>query len=262
MGTSPYLSMGMIPNCLGDAPCAINPGMTPAEILAQRVARRIADLGLNDNSVSQAVAGHGYVVRDIRRGSIPGGERLQKLADELKTTTAWLLGTEGTDDDPTAPAASVRSPARAFTPLDLPKNVPVYTGALGTAYDFSNGQPVESQVMDLGEAVDMVRRPPGVADAKGIYALYIIGDSQSPRFESGELIFVHPHRPVLVGDDVVVQIGDDTGSVGFALVKRLVRRTAESVRLRQFNPGIEFDVPQRRIVAIHKVLANADLWGF
>ena len=250
-------------------------GMDAVKILADRIDQRMAELGLNDNQLSLAVSNHGFVVRDIRRGSMPGAVRLQMIADKLETTTTWLLG-DGEADAPAAPAPLLRVPTNAF-PLtvadghaapprqfkvgDLPKNVPVYSGAMGTSFDFGGRFPIEAQTLDLGEHVDMVRRPPGIADAKGAYAIYIVGDSQSPRFDSGELAFVHPHRPVSAGDDVVVQLRDDDDRVACALVKRLLRRTLKSVRLRQFNPAIDFDVPQSRITAIHRILPNADLWG-
>ena len=245
----------------------------PVEILAERVAERIEELGTNSYAVSLAASGKGDLVRDIMRGRMPNAARLAELAIALKTTTQWLLGGASEQrerpatDAPQQARTAVQDGARAFTPPPfnprmLPKNIPVFTGALGTAFDFSNGVPIESQVMDLGESVDMVRRPPGIADAKGVYALYIVGDSQSPRYESGELIFVHPHRPVAIGDDVVVQLVDDDDSVVCALVKRLMKRTTAALTLRQFNPPASFEVPQVRIRAIHRVLTNADLWGF
>lgn len=230
--------------------------------------RELLDMhGIADRQVSIAVTGKPDFIRDLfRSGHLPRADNLQALAGYLGVSTGFLMTGEIEPDTaslliPTTRAA-VQSPSRSFNARDLPKNVPVFSGALGTALDFTDGKSVESQVMDLGEAVDMVRRPPGVADAKGVYALYVVGDSQSPRFESGELIFVHPHRPVSVGDDVVIQLVDDADCVNCALVKRLVRRTADRVTLRQFNPAIEFDIPQQRIRVIHKVLSNADLWGF
>lgn len=218
--------------------------------------------GVADRQVSLAITGKPDFIRDLfRSGNLPRADNLQALAAYLGVTTEQLMLGDGAEPLP-KPMASVQTPTRPFNPRELPKNVPVFTGALGTAYDFSNGVPVESQVMNLGEAVDMVRRPPGLTEAKGIYALYIAGDSQSPRFETGELIFVHPHRPCGPGDDVVVQVRDDHDEVVCALVKRLVRRTNSVVTLRQFNPPTEFDVPAARIHAIHRILSNADLWGF
>ncbi len=269
-GNCPQSSMGKSPHDANYLLCDNGQMPNPLEILADRVTQRMSELGTNARAVSLAASGKQDMVRDIMRGRMPNAARLASLANVLHTTPQWLLGDDAADRELPAsnvgqlvPMTTASAPARPFTPRDLPKDVPVYTGALGTALDFSGDQPpVESQVMDLNEAVDMVRRPPGLADTKGSYALYIVGDSQSPRFESGELIFVSAHRPVSPGDDVVVQLVDDADCVSCALVKRLVRRTADFVTLRQFNPPTEFDVPRKRIRAIHRVYNNADLWGF
>lgn len=243
----------------------------PVEILVERLNSRISEMGLTDHAVSIRATGNGDAIREIKRGKMPGATKLSQIAAVLDTTSAWLLGDDAspreaiaapTASAPVAQLTSVRSNTRPFDPRELPKDVPVYTGALGTAFDFSNGVPIEAQVMDLGEQVDTVRRPPALSGAKGIYALYIAGDSQSPRFEPGEMVFVHPHRPVAPGDDVVVQILSDEGEVVCALVKRLVRRTGAVLTLRQFNPSVQFDVPMERVRATHKILTNSDLWGF
>lgn len=274
------MSMGVPPNCLGAPPWGKVRSMKPVEILLMRVETRMHALGLNDNQLSNAVAGHGYVIRDLRKGAMPGGARLIKLAEVLQTTPGWLLGqTEigGFPDAPTpgaAAAAKLASPRRSFgaqpiTPApitpparaEMPKDVPVLGNAIGTSAEFSNGTPVELAMMEMGEVVDRVRRPPSLADVRTAYALYIMGDSQSPRFEPGELVFIHPHKPVAPGDDVVVQLVDDDDCVNCALIKRLVRRTASEVELQQFNPAKTFTVPTARIRAIHRIMNAADLYG-
>jgi phage repressor protein C with HTH and peptisase S24 domain len=60
----------------------------------------------------------------------------------------------------------------------------------------------------------------------------------------------------------VVQLkGDDTEDqyeerITAVLIKRLVRRSASFVELRQFNPDTTFRVGSERIAAIHKVIGE------
>lgn len=87
----------------------------------------------------------------------------------------------------------------------------------------------------------------------------------APRFEPGERAFVSPKAAVRPGDDVIVQLTDPNGAGDLAdavtdvLIKRLVRRTASFIELRQFNPDNTFEVPLDRIarqrgkLAIHRV---------
>lgn len=260
------MSMGECPNdaqiSLGNKPDMIK----PVELLAIRLAERVSELGTNDHAAS-VKSGFPGIIREVKRGKMPAADRLARLAEVLETTSEWLLGSDDADRQVTPtvvskPKREVAETPRSFNPLDLPKDVPVYAGAIGTALDFSDGVPVEAHLMDMHDVVDMARRPPGLAGSKGIYAIYIAGDSQSPRFESGEMVFVHPFRPVAPGDDIVVQLLDDDDFVNCALVKRLVRRGASEITLRQFNPPSEFTVPNSRVRAMHKILNNSELWGY
>jgi hypothetical protein len=145
--------------------------------------------------------------------------------------------------------------------MDLPRDVPVYGTALGT---FSENEAIEQTMLTEGEPLDYFVRPVGIANRKGVYGLYVQGESQSPRFEPGEIIFADPKRPPMIGDDVIVylrkQEGDDE-AVSAILIKKLVRRGHARIELRQLNPFAEFSVDVRKVAAIHRVLTNADLWG-
>jgi len=63
----------------------------------------------------------------------------------------------------------------------------------------------------------------------------------SPAYEQGDLLLVHPGRPVRPGDDCVF-VRDQGDGTQQALVKRLLRITTEKWRVRQFNPAKDFDL--------------------
>lgn len=114
-----------------------------------------------------------------------------------------------------------------------------------------------------GETVDRVRCPPALLKVQGAFAVYVMGDSMSPRFEPGELVFVHPVRPPSPGDDVVVEMAGDHGDPGPSYLKRLVRRTADKIRVKQFNPprdDIEYDVA--KVKRLYRVMSATDLMQF
>lgn len=143
------------------------------------------------------------------------------------------------------------------------KPVPLVGTALGGA--FGDLETVEMTELRLTEVLDYLARPQGLADDDLAYAVEIVGESMAPRFEPGERVFVSPKSPVRPGDDVIVQLIDPNGEEDFAdavtevLIKRLVRRTATFIELRQFNPDSTFEVPLDRIarhkgrLAIHRV---------
>jgi SOS-response transcriptional repressor LexA len=144
----------------------------------------------------------------------------------------------------------------------LPQARPV--PLLGTAFgsDLDQVEGIETTELMLSEVLDYVARPPSLATDSEAYAVTVIGESMAPRFEPGELAFVSPRAPVNVGDDVLVQLrseadqGEDNqmaGRITTVLLKRLVRRTAVFIELKQFNPDRTFTVPLTRVRRMHRV---------
>ena len=84
----------------------------------------------------------------------------------------------------------------------------------------------------------------------------------SPRFEEGEIVFVHPGRPATSGCDVIVELHGHDGDPGQCYIKRLVRRTPTRTILQQFNPArddISFD--NDNIRAMYRILTASELLG-
>jgi SOS-response transcriptional repressor LexA len=234
--------------------------------MIDRVRARLAVTGQSDREVSLLVSDgrNADVIRDMdRKGITPKGERLEKLAEVLETTVGWLR-TGRTD---TALIADRRTGFDAGPQLaDLPRDLPVKGTALAHDLSFdSDGEvEIEAHMIGLEETIDRLRRPLILAGRSDVYAIYIQGTSMEPRFEGGDAIIVDTRRPPSPGDYVVVQLAEMDGEQDMrrmALIKRLVRRTATTVELQQFNPAVSFKVPQAKITAIHRVLSLADLLG-
>lgn len=136
----------------------------------------------------------------------------------------------------------------------MPIDVPVYgTAAAGSGGDFSLN----------GTTIDYVRRPPGIANNRGVFCFYVRGLSMYPRYEEGDLAYVDPYRPAKSGDDVLVEMrpgkGDEPGT---ALVKQLVTKTPIRVILRQFNPPDDkIEIALSKILRVSPILRLTDLLG-
>jgi len=110
-----------------------------------------------------------------------------------------------------------------------------------------------------GEIIEMTSRPPNLAGAALAYAVYVIGSSMEPRYHSGELVYVHPGRPVDVGAYVLVQVKPSAdGEAPRAVIKRLVRRSATKVTLEQFNPKKTVELKTGDIISIHRVVGSGE----
>jgi phage repressor protein C with HTH and peptisase S24 domain len=79
-----------------------------------------------------------------------------------------------------------------------------------------------------------------------------------PRYHPGEVVHIHPCRPVDVGAYVLVQRRAKGGDTPLAVIKRLVKRTPAKVTLEQFNPHKIFDIKAADIVSIHRVVGSGE----
>jgi SOS-response transcriptional repressor LexA len=133
------------------------------------------------------------------------------------------------------------------------RDLPVYGVAVGGSQgDFSFN----------GTVVDYVRRPPMLMKIGNAFGVYVIGDSMSPRFDHGDLVFVHPGRPPQPGNDVIVELHGEHGAPGPCYIKRLVRRSADRVQLAQFNPPRDdIAIEAAHIKAVYRILTAGEIMG-
>ena len=182
-------------------------------------------------------------------------------AGRLGIDWAWLMTGAGeprgrgeTETAPLPPEREVKAAALEVPgPASFPRDVPVRGIAVGGD---------EGHFAFNGEVVDYARRPPGISGAKNVFAIYVRGSSMAPRFEEGELLFVHPDRPPLPGCDVLLELKADEGEAGQCFVKRLVRRGPSKLTLAQFNPPRDdIEVPLAQVRGLFRILTPSELFG-
>lgn len=110
-----------------------------------------------------------------------------------------------------------------------------------------------------GETVQVISRPANLLGVPGAYAVYISGTSMEPRYRTGEILHIHPAKPVRPGDYVLIQRRPrQEGEPPLAVVKLLIRRTASKLILGQHNPAKEIEVPAGDVVSIHRVVGSSE----
>lgn len=148
------------------------------------------------------------------------------------------------------PAPGVEPPTSGAWPID----VPVLGTVVGGADDH----------FDLnGEIVNIVGRPRGLAGTQSIFGLYVVGDSMSPAFEPGELIYL-AHRQPTFNDYVVIEMkprDDGDGETRRAYLKRFLRYAGPSLIVKQYNPEMELPIPVEHIHRIYRVFTRNEIQG-
>lgn len=167
-----------------------------------------AAIGIDATAVSKMLAGK----RRIQTAEIP------KIVSYFKAAPATASGE-------IAPAFQA---ARAL--VSDSAELPVFSSAEGG---------MQGAMVISSEPTDYVKRPEPLFNVRGAFAVYVINDSMSPAFEHGDMILIHPSKPVRGGDDCLfVRTHPDAGMD--ALVKRLVRAERERWQVKQYNPAKEF----------------------
>lgn len=198
------------------------PGKTQAGLAAK--------LGLNPSQVNRLLAGD----RQLK------AHEIQPIAEYLGVAVP---------KDVTPPGFG-ESQARYRPDQSVFDKIPV----LGTAEGGDEGWSLWN-----GDVVDHVARPPFLAGVPNAYACYVTGTSMEPRYHPGELIYVHPGKPVTIGSYVLVQARPRTeGEPPRAVVKRLAKKLAQKIVLEQFNPPRQFDIQTKDIVSMHRIMGSGE----
>lgn len=222
--------------------------------ISSRILDRLAALGLSQREAARRAGIPESTLRNILVGvtDSPRGATLSGLARALNTTEVWLM--RGEQEPPPVSEVRVANGVSVPAPASLPKDVPV----LGTAAGSEHGKGAFQLTTDI---VDYVRRPAGLLGAADAFALYVEGESMSPKFEPGDLVFVHPHRKPRPGDYVVIEEPETEVDGPRGFIKRLVSISSREVRVQQFNPRGELTFIVRPGLRVLKVILDGELYG-
>lgn len=230
-----------------------------ANSLKDKVEQRLADLKITAFEAAARMGKSRTYVYDIVKGKKTSvqGANLDALADALETTSSWLLHGEEGDAPQIKPAPNASSaPITVPNLQSMPRDVPVFGTASGSVAGAAQGA---WQI--TSDPVDYVRRAPGLATARDAYALYVENESMEPRFPPGELVFIHPGRPVRSGDIVVLQVQNAEHAPIETYIKIMVRRANGDVICRQYNPDAEIRFSGKTVLRVHRVLTMAEVLG-
>lgn len=177
--------------------------------------------------------------------AVPRADTLAKLARavpesaDIASPSLVRHAEAGADD------GFVAFPGEAPAQAHMPRNLPVYGSARG-------GE--DGAFLMNGSVIEFTERPPSLDTVKNGYSVYVQGDSMSPRYEAGWLLYVHPSKPVRRGDNVVIQLRASEEEPPLAFVKIYEGKSTTRLMARQFNPPklLEWDLAE--VVSVHLIV--------
>jgi len=178
---------------------------------------------------------------------------MQKVAAYLEVPPEWLLYG---DEDQAQPLAQkggdvilqkIQSSDKTLLTIDVPVLGATAGRGAGGGFSFSR------------ERVDYVRRPERARHMQRMYAFFVVTQNMYPRFGVGELVYVNPDIPAASGDDVILDIVDDTGKYIMSHLKRLKSFNYNEVIVEQFNPPEETCFEINKVKRMHRLMTMKDL---
>jgi phage repressor protein C with HTH and peptisase S24 domain len=205
--------------------------------------------GLNETAVKAIIQG---------KSESPRGKTISAIAAVLDIPVSQLLTDVNQSTTAGLPPPNTRIASNQLQLPNfaaLPRDIPIMGRALGG--------PEGAFALNMQEGpLDWARRPSGLTGINNLFALYVEGDSMSPWREPGDLIYVSQTRPPQIGSHVVVVLKDvEPGSPPMAYVKKLVRRTAARLELRQYNPDGMIYLDTDRVHEILRVIEFSEVLG-
>ncbi len=222
----------------------------------------IAIVGVRERApISKAAGLSPTYLRDvIERNQTPQMKSAEKLTKALRVPISdWYLE----PDELSVPPSDTPVPNAAFPKEPLTKPDIILGEMSRDVPILGAGSCGEDGMFELnGQVHDHAKRPPRLVGVKDAYALWVMGTSMEKWRRNGELVYVHPHQPVNVGDYVVVQLKPENAGGNIPVyIKELVRRTTRDLRLRQYNPAEEISIPTAKVASIHRIVDWSELMG-
>lgn len=93
--------------------------------------------------------------------------------------------------------------------------------------------------------VDRIERPGFLESVPEAFATFMPDSTAEPRYFAGEVLFIHPHRPVSAGRPdswVFVEMAD-----GATCVRRLLEQTDSQLKVEQLNPLKVSTIPTNKV---------------
>lgn len=193
-------------------------------------------LGLSQSGLARRVGVTPQALQQLEDGKVRDPRYIVALAEILGVPPA-ALGRDG------ATGAARQSYRIQHEQLGR-KDLPVYASA--------QGGPDGSMVFSY-DPIEWRERPSILENVPDAFAMYVVNDSMEPRYRQGDLLLVHPRRPVRPGNDVLcVRVSENREHL--AMIKQLVRMNTKEIVLQQFNPKKEIIVSRRDLASLHRVL--------
>lgn len=221
----------------------------------QRVEKARKDMGYTSQARAAALVGlSAAAFGKIERGETARPNNWEQIADAFgipRDEADELMNLDAADAGKTSKISGDMQPLVPVGPRKPIRRVtPGKTPVLGHA---AAGDP--DRLVMIAEISGEVDTPPKLIGVEGAYALYVYGSSMIPRYYPGELVFVHPTKPLTADCFCVVQVGKDEPEGGFI---KQYKSWGDKLVVAQFNPPDTIEFDSSEVFDVHRIVGSGD----
>ncbi len=200
-------------------------------MLGKRIQSRRSALKLNQEELAESIGVVRQTISSWENGVFaPEGKNLERLADSLKTSVAYLMGET---DDPSIPIKKASSESNGkILPLDSLTWIPVISPEVKVSA--GPGNCCEEVIWEKIDDFPLFDgKIAALYSDNGLLSIYVEGNSMEPQIHDGDLVIFRKSSDWVSGNVVVVFLD------GRLLVKGIVRGPDGGVRLRSLNKNYD-----------------------
>ncbi len=200
-------------------------------MLGKRIQSRRSALKLNQEELAESIGVVRQTISSWENGVFaPEGKNLERLADSLKTSVAYLMGET---DDPSIPIKKASSESNGkILPLDSLTWIPVISPEVKVSA--GPGNCCEEVIWEKIDDFPLFDgKIAALYSDNGLLSIFVEGNSMEPQIHDGDLVIFKKSNDWVSGNVVVVCLD------GRLLVKGIVRGPDGGVRLRSLNKNYD-----------------------
>jgi transcriptional regulator with XRE-family HTH domain len=146
-------------------------------------------------------------------------------------------------DAPPSPSQPSATPPNA-PPNPVAADIPVWASVAAGDGD--------GEMILTSEPIDFIRRSERTANVRDPFAFHVVGESMLERLAQGDQVVINPAMPLLPMTDCVFIHQAEDGMM-YGLVKRLLRASGDTWKVRQLNPPRDYELSRKKWTKAYRV---------
>lgn len=103
------------------------------------------------------------------------------------------------------------------------------------------------------QPIDWTYRPADLQGVNEAFAVFVSGNSMVPKYKNGDLVYVHPAKPISKQRYALIETTEHKG-----FIKQYVGWQDDHLIVQQFNPKQEIKIPRENVLRLMLVIGSLD----